>query len=122
MSEQTTSDIVTRMIQPTGAAPCAGCGAVVETATVLGRMVYACDECANVRCSWCGRARKPSAYAGDFEFPGLVNICQWCRARETRNARGKAKPKPGEWVDRVYPLQFAGKHLRDGEEEAGCGE
>ena len=42
----TTSDIATRMIQPTGAAPCAGCGEMVETAAVLGRTVYACDECA----------------------------------------------------------------------------
>jgi len=40
------SDIAARMIQPTGAAPCAGCGEMVETATVLGRTVYACDECA----------------------------------------------------------------------------
>jgi hypothetical protein len=46
MSEQTTSDIAARMIQPTGAAPCAGCGQQVETAKVLGRTVYACDECA----------------------------------------------------------------------------
>jgi len=46
MSEQTASDIASRMIQPTGAAPCAGCGQQVETARVLGRIVYACDECA----------------------------------------------------------------------------
>ena len=71
-----------------------------------------------IRCNWRSKLRKPSAYAGDFEFPGLVDICQWCRGVETRNARGKAKPEPGEWVDRVYPLQFAGKPLRDGEEEA----
>ena len=43
---KTASDIVTRMIQPAGAAPCAGCGEMVETATVLGRTVYACDDCA----------------------------------------------------------------------------
>jgi hypothetical protein len=54
MSEQSTSDIVARMIQPTGAAPCAGCGAVVETATVLGRTVYACDECAKPQVFVCG--------------------------------------------------------------------
>lgn len=46
MSEQTASDIASRMIQPTGTAPCAGCGQQVETAKVLGRIVYACDECA----------------------------------------------------------------------------
>ena len=46
MSEQTASDIASRMIQPTGAAPCAGCGQEVETAKVLGRTVYACDDCA----------------------------------------------------------------------------
>jgi hypothetical protein len=90
MSEQSTSDIVTRMVQPTGAAPCAGCGAIVETATVLGRTVYACDACANVRCSWCGKSRKPSAYAGDCEFPGLVDICQWCRGVETRRNGAKS--------------------------------
>jgi hypothetical protein len=42
----TVSDIASRMIQPTGAAPCAGCGQEVETALVMGRTVYACDECA----------------------------------------------------------------------------
>jgi hypothetical protein len=46
MSEQTASDIASRMIQPTGAAPCVGCGQQVETAHVLGRIVYACDKCA----------------------------------------------------------------------------
>jgi len=47
-----------------------------------------------IRCNWCGKARKPSAYAGDFEFPGLVDICQWCRGVETRKTRGEAP----EWV------------------------
>jgi hypothetical protein len=42
----TASDIASRMIQPTGAALCAGCGQQVETAKVLGRTVYACDDCA----------------------------------------------------------------------------
>jgi len=74
------------------------------------------SEAETIRCSWCGKARKPSAYAGDDHFPRLLDICQWCRARETRNARGKAKPEPGEWVNTVYPLQFTGKHLRDGEQ------
>ena len=50
MSEQSASDIAARMIQPTGAAPCAGCGEMVETATVLGRTVYACDACAENNC------------------------------------------------------------------------
>ena len=76
-------------------------------------------------CDCCMNRRKCQSIDSGIRVgtkPCFVNICQWCRARETRNARGKAKPKPGEWVDRVYPLQFAGKHLRDGEEEAGCGE
>jgi len=42
------------------------------------------SEAETIRCSWCGCARKPSAYAGDMEFPGLVDICQWCRGVETR--------------------------------------
>jgi len=54
MSQQSASDIAARMIQPTGDAPCAGCGAVVETATVLGRTVYACDECAKPQVFVCG--------------------------------------------------------------------
>lgn len=58
MSEQTASDIVTRMIQPAGAAPCAGCGEMVETATVLGRTVYACDECAENQVFVCGEDGK----------------------------------------------------------------
>ncbi len=80
------------------------------------------EDSQRISCSWCLKARKPSAYAGDVEMPGLISICQWCRARETRNARGKAKPERGEWVNTVYPLQFTGKRLRDGEEEAECGE
>jgi len=43
---KTASDIAIRMIQPAGTAPCAGCGQEVETAQVLGRTVYACDDCA----------------------------------------------------------------------------
>ena len=70
------------------------------------------SEAETIRCNWCSKPRKPSAYAGDFEFPGLVDICQWCRARETRNARGKAKPEPGEWVNTVYPLPVSYTHLR----------
>ena len=58
MSEQSTSDIVTRMVQPTGAAPCAGCGETVETATVLGRTVYACDDCAKRQVFVCGEDGK----------------------------------------------------------------
>ena len=51
---KTASDIATRMVQPTGAAPCAGCGEMVETATVLGRTVYACDDCAENQVFVCG--------------------------------------------------------------------
>jgi hypothetical protein len=92
---KTASDIASRMIQPTGAAPCAGCGQQVETARVLGRTVYACDECANRRCDWCGKARKPSAYAGDEMCVHLTNVCQWCRGAETRR-NGTRKPLQGE--------------------------
>ena len=48
------------------------------------------SEPETIRCNWCGKSRKPSAYAGDCEFPGLVNICQWCRGVETK--RNGAKP------------------------------
>lgn len=58
------------------------------------------SDAETIRCNWCSKARKPSAYAGDFEFPGLVDICQWCRGVETRR-NGKTR-----------------KPLRDGEEEA----
>jgi hypothetical protein len=55
-----------------------------------------------IRCTWCGKARKPSAYAGDDTFPGLIDICQWCRAVESRR-NGTAKKalqceKKGETV------------------------
>ena len=57
------------------------------------------SEAETIRCNWCSKPRKPSAYAGDFEFPGLVDICQWCRGTETRR-NGKAR-----------------KPLREGEKE-----
>lgn len=51
-----------------------------------------------IRCVWCGKARKPSAYAGCAAWhPAVEGICQWCRGVETRK-NGKAR-----------------KHLRDGE-------
>ena len=43
-----------------------------------------------IRCNWCGKSRKPSAYAGDCEFPGLVDICQYCRGVETRRNGAKS--------------------------------
>lgn len=43
-----------------------------------------------IRCNWCGKSRRPSAYAGDDTLPGLVDICQWCRGVETRR-NGKAR-------------------------------
>ncbi len=58
MSQQSASDIAARMIQPTGAAPCAGCGEMVETATVMGRTVYACDDCAKHQVFVCGEDGK----------------------------------------------------------------
>lgn len=58
MPTKTASDIVTNMIQPTGSAPCAGCGEMVETAIVLGRTVYACDECAKPQVFVCGEEKE----------------------------------------------------------------
>lgn len=55
---KTASDIATRMVQPTGDAPCAGCGEVVETATVMGRTIYACDDCAKPQVFVCGEDGK----------------------------------------------------------------
>ena len=49
-----------------------------------------------IRCNWCGKARKPSAYAGDDAFPGLIDICQWCRGVETRRNGTAKKPLQGE--------------------------
>lgn len=55
------------------------------------------SEAETIRCNWCGRSRKPSAYAGDCEFPGLVDICQWCRGVETRrNGRARKSLRDGE--------------------------
>ena len=50
------------------------------------------SEGETIRCNWCGKARKPSAYAGDFEMPGLIDICQWCRGAETRRNGTAKKP------------------------------
>ena len=83
------------------------------------------SEPETIRCNWCGKSRKPSAYAGDCEFPGLVDICQWCRGVETR--RNGAKDRTSEWVAKELDLQrqadqieriLKGKPLRDEEEEA----
>ena len=49
-----------------------------------------------IRCDWCGKARKPNAYAGDDWLPGLVDICQWCRGVETRRNGTAKKPLQGE--------------------------
>ena len=47
------------------------------------------------RCDWCGRSRKPSAYAGD-DAAGLIDICQWCRGVEARRNGTAKKPLQGE--------------------------
>jgi hypothetical protein len=49
-----------------------------------------------IRCTWCGKARRPNAYAGDFTFPGLIDICQWCRGVEARRNGTARKPLQGE--------------------------
>ena len=54
------------------------------------------NEPDTIRCDWCGKARKPSAYARDYEFPGLIDICQWCRGTETRRNGTAKKPLQGE--------------------------
>lgn len=54
------------------------------------------SEPETIRCNWCGRSRKPSAYAGDDHFPGLLDICQWCRGVETRRNGMARKPLRGE--------------------------
>ena len=48
-----------------------------------------------IRCTWCGKARKPNAYAGD-DAAGLIDICQWCRAVEARRNGTAKKPLHGE--------------------------
>ena len=85
------------------------------------------SDAETIRCNWCSKPRKPSAYAGDFEFPGLVDICQWCRGVETRRTRGQSPEWVMTWMAKELDLQgqadeieaiLKGKHLRDGEEEA----
>lgn len=56
------SNLIDRIIQPTGSAPCAGCGAVVETVTVLGRTVYACDACAKPQVFACGEKKEEGGH------------------------------------------------------------
>ncbi len=52
-----------------------------------------------IRCDWCGKARKPSAYAGDEMCVHLTNVCQWCRGVETRRNGTAKKPLQGEKKD-----------------------
>ena len=54
------------------------------------------SEDETIRCEWCSKARKPSAYAGDDVLPGLIDICQWCRGVETRRNGTAKKPLQGE--------------------------
>jgi hypothetical protein len=61
------------------------------------------SEAETIRCNWCGKARRPSAYAGDFEFPGMVDICQYCRGVETR--RNGTADRTSEWVAKELDLQ-----------------
>ena len=48
------------------------------------------------RCDWCGKARKPSAYAGDDMRVHLTNVCAWCRGVETRRNGTAKKALQGE--------------------------
>ena len=89
------------------------------------------SEDETIRCNWCSKPRKPSAYAGDDHFPRLLDICQWCRAAETRKTRGEAPEWVRKWTnDTVLFLResdkieatLKGKPLRDSEEEAECEE
>ena len=54
------------------------------------------SEPKTVRCAWCSKARKLSAYDGN-EMALLMDVCQWCRGVETRRTRGTAAP-PSKWV------------------------
>lgn len=84
------------------------------------------SDAETIRCSWCGKARKLSAYNGCAAWhPALEGICQWCRATETR--RNGTADHASEWVAKELDMQrqadeiesiLKGKHLRDGEEEA----
>jgi len=47
MDHTTVSERIRKMITPTKARPCPGCGDVVDVAFVLGRLVFACDGCAD---------------------------------------------------------------------------
>jgi len=49
-----------------------------------------------IRCDWCGKSRKPNAYAGDDMCVHLTNVCQWCRGVETRRNGTAKKPLQGE--------------------------
>jgi len=56
-----------------------------------------------IRCDWCGKARKSSAYAGD-DKTHLMFVCAWCRGVETRR-NGTKKPLQGEKKgDTVFEL------------------
>lgn len=56
-----------------------------------------------IRCDWCGKARKPSAYAGDDMCVHLTNVCQWCRGVETR--RNGTADHAQKWVAKELDLQ-----------------
>lgn len=47
MDHTTISERIRKMIAPVEARPCPGCGDVVDVAFVLGRLVFACDGCAD---------------------------------------------------------------------------
>ena len=47
MDHTTISERIRKMITPTKARPCPGCGDVVDVAFVLGRLIFACDGCAD---------------------------------------------------------------------------
>lgn len=49
-----------------------------------------------IRCDWCGKARKPSAYSGDEMCVHLTKVCAWCRGVETRRNGTAKKPLQGE--------------------------
>lgn len=48
------AEIIREKMKPTGIVPCEGCGARVEAALFFGRIVYACDDCAENQVFVCG--------------------------------------------------------------------
>ena len=60
------------------------------------------NEPETIRCDWCRKARKPSAYAGD-DKAHLMIVCAWCRGVETR--RNGTADHARKWMAKEMDLQ-----------------